>query len=167
MKKVSWIIVLFTVVAFASSCKNEGCTDRSAVNYDSDATKDDGSCCIRTETDTSISYAIYDNDPGSPHYQELAGAITVKRKVFKYSGSSCSDLGYGEDRCENVVIIISNQADNISFTYSVEFGPGNAWVEAGTANLSSYDEQETIVDTSCEEYDIGTTTFDVGPVIYN
>ena len=77
------------LVMILASCQKEGCTDRNSLNYDPDANSDDGSCCQEVLADTSVSYPIYENDPNSPYYQELIAAITVKRKVFTYSGASC------------------------------------------------------------------------------
>ncbi len=46
MKKIKLLpILLFAGIAiFATSCKREGCTDETAINYNADAKKDDGSC---------------------------------------------------------------------------------------------------------------------------
>ncbi len=41
--------VAFTMTAV--SCKKEGCTDETAINYDADADKDDGSCDYEEETE--------------------------------------------------------------------------------------------------------------------
>ena len=48
MKKI--ILPLVCVTALAVSCKKEGCTDPDALNYNSEAKKDDGSCTY-DETD--------------------------------------------------------------------------------------------------------------------
>lgn len=48
MKKISLLLVL-SLSLFALSCKKKGCIDESAINYNADAKKDDGSC----EYDTS------------------------------------------------------------------------------------------------------------------
>jgi hypothetical protein len=43
------IILIFAIFTLSmQSCKViDGCTDNSAINYNSDATKDDGSCCFK------------------------------------------------------------------------------------------------------------------------
>lgn len=48
MKKISLLLVL-SLSLFALSCKKKGCIDETAINYNADAKKDDGSC----EYDTS------------------------------------------------------------------------------------------------------------------
>lgn len=44
MKKITLILLTFTMLINFSSCKKEGCTDSFATNYNADAKKDDGSC---------------------------------------------------------------------------------------------------------------------------
>lgn len=38
------VLVLFVICSFLSSCSKKGCTDSLALNYNSEAKKDDGSC---------------------------------------------------------------------------------------------------------------------------
>jgi len=114
-----------------------------------------------------VTYQVFDNDPNSSLFGELIAAIVVKKITFSYSGSTCADLGYGSDRCENRVILTSNRPENVSFPYTVEFGPGLAWIVSETANLSAYEHQEMLVDDSCEDYDLNASTFDVGAISYN
>lgn len=47
MKKILFLSVLCTLGLSISSCKKKGCTDASAVNYNSIAKKDDGSCLYK------------------------------------------------------------------------------------------------------------------------
>lgn len=48
--KLSGMLLLFAVTTFGlSGCKQDGCIDPVAVNYDVDADKDDGSCIYETE----------------------------------------------------------------------------------------------------------------------
>ena len=53
MKKI--IVLVFSIVLLGSCQKDiEGCTDTTAVNYNSEATIDDGSCIIIGCTDPKI-----------------------------------------------------------------------------------------------------------------
>jgi hypothetical protein len=56
-KKVTLSFILASLVlisgTFTSCKKKEGCTDKTALNYDPDAEKDDGSCQYCTDCDTS------------------------------------------------------------------------------------------------------------------
>ncbi|WP_107039436.1 hypothetical protein [Brumimicrobium mesophilum] len=42
--RVSGLLVVATLTLATTSCKKEGCTDETAINYSEDAKKDDGSC---------------------------------------------------------------------------------------------------------------------------
>ena len=45
MKKTIFTVMLITLGTMTlSSCRKEGCTDKTSVNYSSDAKKDDGTC---------------------------------------------------------------------------------------------------------------------------
>jgi hypothetical protein len=51
MKKLVLFLSIVSSLVFISSCAKKGCTDKSAPNYNSSATKDDGSC---TDLTTNI-----------------------------------------------------------------------------------------------------------------
>ena len=44
MKHVITVVMIAALSVALSSCARKGCTDENATNYDSKATKDDGSC---------------------------------------------------------------------------------------------------------------------------
>lgn len=44
MSKIFFLFSVLSILMMASSCKKPGCMDKDALNYDSKATKDDGSC---------------------------------------------------------------------------------------------------------------------------
>ncbi|MFT4679373.1 MAG: hypothetical protein ACI9HG_001482, partial [Flavobacteriales bacterium] len=44
MRKNITAIALLALITVATSCNREGCTDESALNFDSKAKTDDGSC---------------------------------------------------------------------------------------------------------------------------
>lgn len=56
MKHTAILSVIFLVLAFGS-CKKEGCTEADAINYSTDAKKDDGSCQYEPKP-SGISYNI-------------------------------------------------------------------------------------------------------------
>ena len=45
MKKTLLLLMIGFGVVSITSCKKKGCTDNGAVNYNSKAKKDDGTCC--------------------------------------------------------------------------------------------------------------------------
>lgn len=58
MLKKSIIVIAFTL-PFVYSCKKEGCTDPTALNYSSSAKKDDGCCITAQDVQNTISQNIY------------------------------------------------------------------------------------------------------------
>lgn len=55
VKQTSYI-VLGLLVVLATGCKKEGCTDEKALNYNEDATKDDGSCNYSDRKDVGLKF---------------------------------------------------------------------------------------------------------------
>ncbi|MGB0403272.1 MAG: MbnP family protein [Salibacteraceae bacterium] len=55
--KYTAIIPVLVIALLFGSCKKEGCTDSTAINYSSDAKKDDGSCRFEV-TPAGVSYDI-------------------------------------------------------------------------------------------------------------
>lgn len=94
--------VLFTVVCF-QSCKKEGCTDPNAVNFNSDADTDDGSCIIQGCT-----------DPNAENYNSGAdqddGSCTFARDKFigTYGAGESCDGG----QATGLVVSITESATN-------------------------------------------------------
>ena len=75
--KLLALVVLLTSVFYG--CKEEeGCTDATALNYDSDAEKDDGSCIYDETTNVIISSNISENTTWTnDQVYQLGGRITV------------------------------------------------------------------------------------------
>ena len=44
MKKLVIVFTLLVIIASITSCRKKGCTDTSAINYDAEAKKEDGTC---------------------------------------------------------------------------------------------------------------------------
>jgi len=49
MKKIIFLILTCIILIGMSSCKKEGCTDKNANNYNSEANKDDNSCSFSSD----------------------------------------------------------------------------------------------------------------------
>ncbi|MBM3164259.1 MAG: DUF5011 domain-containing protein [Bacteroidetes bacterium] len=97
--------IVFGVLVF-SACKKKGCTDNGAVNYNSKAKKDDGSCLYKPII-------------------KLNGQATVTINV----GSSYTDAGATATNKDGsaVTVTVSSQVDtSLVGTYSVTYSATNA-----------------------------------------
>lgn len=59
MKKLALLILVFIGICINYGCKKKGCTDPSAVNYNSNAKKDNGSCKYEDTTVVSVERISY------------------------------------------------------------------------------------------------------------
>lgn len=53
IKLTKTLLVMGVLVVTMVSCKKEGCMDKTATNYNEEATKDDGSCTFKTTNNTT------------------------------------------------------------------------------------------------------------------
>ncbi|MBI1183684.1 hypothetical protein GC194_05410 [bacterium] len=79
-------ISLLGIVASFSACSSSGCTNPLAVNYDENASKDDGSCSFENALMLKLSYLV-DNEPlvlNSKTYTNAAGNSYVIERLHFY-----------------------------------------------------------------------------------
>lgn len=95
MKHLVFSFFLLGVIsATVSSCK-KGCTNESAINYNSSAKADDASClsCDSVLIDSFDRSGIWTETNTGPHYQEPKFYVTSMVKLYSYRGNYCSALG--------------------------------------------------------------------------
>ncbi|PCH92307.1 MAG: hypothetical protein COB85_08340 [Bacteroidetes bacterium] len=134
MNKLALLLCLLFIV-IVSSCKKEGCTDESAINYDIVANKDDGSCeyCIPAEEGRgSLTFYLIDDIFNSQYYNEqiLRIDITGVRRV--YSDASCGVLTCYADF--TITNLIANNISYIDFWLSIYPSIGGSWYYDHTTN---------------------------------
>ena len=104
LKPKSIFIVMLGVTLFFSSCKEEGCTDLLAINYDLNSTKDNGSCKHLSENFTGV-YSIKDSITGGMIPCEWGGERNYLMEIVQ-----------NEDNPSE--IIIRNWAKVHTYTYN-------------------------------------------------
>ena len=120
MKTKTFILLLLFPLLF-SSCKEEGCTDAKALNFDATADEDDGTCiyCGDAEQVTSISLldSLNDGRFSSPYFEE--NVLEVKVEQQKNVGEIILQCDDTEFNC-TTEITLRNITDDTMVDFDLE-----------------------------------------------
>jgi hypothetical protein len=134
--KLTFTTLLFSSLLMLSSCtKEQGCKDGNAVNFDSEAEEDDGSCTYEGQVvmwyGEAVAGSLVENEITSLTYYvdgQIVGSSAAS--IFWTSAPTCE---------QNSSITVSKDlgnSSNLSYTYSVESDAGEVIWE-GIANFTA------------------------------
>src|ERR1017187_10887823 len=125
--KANKIILIFSCILvfvfLIDGCKQKGCTDKSAMNYNIAAQDDDGTCIYCTtkiQPDGSVSAYLIDNNSSSSHYNQTVAIFNVSQVSKSYNYVSC-----GSDSCVLYLNVQNLVNQEIVFNYDLFTGAGD------------------------------------------
>ena len=125
MKKfISTLFTLSFLILLVTNCSKQGCTDPSALNYSSEATKDDGSCSYSPVGVWNVQSYILNGD-------NLTSAFSVYRITIysDYSYYSEAQLASTGDWIDVIGMCSFNDAQTVlnMNNSQVNYYTGNGW----------------------------------------
>ena len=126
MKKLVIVFTLLVIIASITSCRKKGCTDTSAINYDAEAKKEDGTCEWKTEHQLVLNFshnydgaAFSSSDFSELNYTNSFGNVHSITKLMYL----ISDLRLYTSDGDSVVIEghrLVNLSDTETLTYRLD-----------------------------------------------
>jgi len=114
-----WGLLLFT--CFIQSCK-EGCKDKTAINYDSKATAENGTClyCTSSFASDSATYSFTCFNAPNPNVNSIAFILVTTKSSI--TGNGCKTEGKQTgSACNNYLRIVNLTNSSVEGNFSVEF----------------------------------------------
>lgn len=114
------LLILFCCgcVFLMSGCRQEGCTDKAALNYSSVASKDDGSCvyCEKTKSENEFDLNIIDWNFSSEYYGQTVARVHLHHMEEGYQFDDC-----GDGECKIYFDVENLRNRGMSFYYYLSF----------------------------------------------
>ena len=140
----TFFIILISMIFVVSSCKKEvdGCTDSTAMNYQADATSDDGSCIIAY----NIAQGIWNISPDCEDYTipVIGTTISLNDQLpetidVQGAGDNSLYIEIGDTQVNGIIDYDGNiQVSKQTISLDMGFGPMDIDVEGnGVINTSS------------------------------
>jgi len=142
-----------------------GCTDNTAVNYNEDATEDDGSCEYAATCDaTELTVNLYDSygDGWNGNTLTVAGQSVTMESGSESVATVCVDL----DACNTIEVGGGSYGSEISWTIGDLSGSvgtfmiGGCVTACGDENATNYNADADIVDNTLCEYAVAQGCMD-------
>jgi len=119
--RIIFSVLLVLVACCIQSCK-EGCRDKTAINYDSKAAEENGTCLYCKEAFSADSATYRFTSPNSPDPNVFSIAFIVTATNSSILGNGCQTQGKTvSSSCKNYLRMVNLTNKNVDGSFNVEF----------------------------------------------
>lgn len=138
------IVPALACMLLFTGCIERGCTDKGALNYNSLAHQDDGSClyCSLVADTSQRTNELIDDNFSSDYFNQQVARLNITRSLNSFNYTSCNDLQ--EEECFFYYHIENLVNENISFFYRIRIS-GSILISTTSISLAPFETSE--VDT--------------------